>query len=175
MKFSFASALLLLATCSTAMAFASWDYTVSCDEATPEICRGEMYFQSPSLAMPDPFDENPEPEYNGKYAWDYTFVRGLQDGYTPEFTYPIDFGIYAYGPTVEIEMDVDAVHCTVKVGNETCNTCQLCVLGYWSNEKQNATFSADCTNLQTQHYVAGTGPYLIRVYKKKSAPKTVRF
>ncbi|CAB9518588.1 expressed unknown protein [Seminavis robusta] len=147
---SYATILLVLfaAVVGTADAAASHDISVECDDSTQEICRGTRYFESPSYWYGE--------GYVGRYNWEFTFVRGLPEGYFPQ-SRPLSYGIYEYGPTVTIEMDVDAVNCTITVGNETCASCDVCDLGLFVGEAQNATVSADCSNLQTQFYVPDTG------------------
>lgn len=147
MKFSlFSSFLLLLATGRPAGAYVSFDTSVVCDDANPGICRGMLYLEGPSPAL---FDGSEDIVYVGRFLWNYRFVRGLPEGYMLEGL-STDYGIHEYGPTVEIEMDVDGLKCTITVGDETCNSCEPCGV-------DGDTFSADCTNLQTQHYVANTG------------------
>ena len=144
------SSLLALFVARNAEAATALDPTVKCDPAMPAICRGSLEVFTPSPAQIDD-----EVFYIGGYDWFYSFVRGLPDGYVDTYSgYPSDYGIYNYGPSVHLRMEDDQKTCSVTVGNETCSSCQLCG---WEADKQTYSFSANCTNVQTQDYLPDVG------------------
>ena len=148
MKFaiSYTAAILLLAITKTEAA-ALFDSTVTCDPSSPsDVCRGALEFYSPSPVMVDKGDGTYETTYSGGWHWFYTFVRGLPDGYVDHSG--IGYEEYEYGPQIYISLDDAQATCSVTVGEEVCNRCELCSLGGWVDGTQSATFTADCTNIE---------------------------
>jgi hypothetical protein len=174
MKFSLLFATLLVLSTGggrLATAFATYDNTVVCNTTIlPEpFCRGTLYTEGPSIVMlsEDPTDIG----YAGRFLWVYSFVRGLPHGYVIDkpldevslvrdlpdgylLDKPQDQATFAFGPNVEIEMDIDGHSCNITVGNETCNSCQPCggEVSRWNVD----AFSADCTNLKVNE----TNPFI---------------
>jgi len=112
-----------------------------------EVCLTNFVFISPSPSGPptatDPYT------WVGGWSWSYTFVEGIPEGTYTEYVGDGE-------PYVELNTNntmgervtvaIDDNHKTCRISG--CQSCTLCQVGEWtSNERQNAYFQADCTNL----------------------------
>jgi hypothetical protein len=155
MKLSITSTVAMLLTVAKTDAAASFDPSIVCDPSSDsDVCRGSLEFYSPSPVMIDDGDGNFHTVYKGGWHWFYSFVRGLPDGYVD---YSGSYGEYEYGPDVYVSMDDDMRSCKITVGTQECNSCERCSFVEPPEEVQNASFKADCTNIEA---TAGAGPGL---------------
>ena len=117
----------------------AFELGVKCHPDAPDICYGEKSFWSPSPAAicPEPpSNETCETVYLGGFGWEYTFVKGLEEGITdPNLIEDAKTNL-----VITVTLEDDETTCKVRIIGDDCSTCSAegCDFGQ---------IKYDCTNL----------------------------
>ena len=135
--------------------YAEWFVDVICLDEDPSICIGEreVYGPSPILSsecFDEPIPDDCEVTYRGGFMWISRFVTGLQEGSETYELTETEREEHFTGLEITVRME-DNYTCSVKVGNETCDSCTSCYdegIPYYADTTSTGyAFTADCTNI----------------------------